>query len=227
MWHGVPFARQRRPIIGILRMCWLLPGSFDCLTPPPCCIQPKWGQPIQVCPYVHRACTNTGPECPLPLCKHTAQELHEALSHVEWARCCTQWPTSPQPGLRPRSVWVVGAQPCGHVSANVNKCHAHSHRRRDGRGNIKCGRKPQQNSGVHRNLQVISRSTSHQQYPAPLSPCNKPTQTCQPMQTGAGHGSALPFGGGGVVLRLIHPPNHIRKIVLGKKKGGAEIGGQF
>ena len=30
MWHGVPFARQRRPIIGVLRMCWLLWGSFDC-----------------------------------------------------------------------------------------------------------------------------------------------------------------------------------------------------
>ena len=30
MWHGVPFACQRRPIIGVLRMCWLLPGSFDC-----------------------------------------------------------------------------------------------------------------------------------------------------------------------------------------------------
>ena len=30
MWHRVPFARQRRPIIGVLRMCWILPGSFDC-----------------------------------------------------------------------------------------------------------------------------------------------------------------------------------------------------
>ena len=26
MWHGVPFVCQRRPIIGILRMCWLLPA---------------------------------------------------------------------------------------------------------------------------------------------------------------------------------------------------------
>ena len=33
MWHGVPFACQRRPIVGVLRMCWLLPGSFDCF----CC----------------------------------------------------------------------------------------------------------------------------------------------------------------------------------------------
>ena len=33
MCHGVPFARQWRPIIGVLRMCWLLPGSFDCF----CC----------------------------------------------------------------------------------------------------------------------------------------------------------------------------------------------
>ena len=30
MWQGVPFARQRRPIVGVLRMCWLLPGSFGC-----------------------------------------------------------------------------------------------------------------------------------------------------------------------------------------------------
>ena len=29
MWHGVPFAHQRGPIIGVLRMCWLLRGSFD------------------------------------------------------------------------------------------------------------------------------------------------------------------------------------------------------
>ena len=34
MWHGVPFARQRRPVVGILRMCWLLWGSFDCLRCP-------------------------------------------------------------------------------------------------------------------------------------------------------------------------------------------------
>ena len=30
MWQDVPFARQQRPIIGVFRMCWLLPGS-----PPP------------------------------------------------------------------------------------------------------------------------------------------------------------------------------------------------
>ena len=33
MWRDVPFACQRRPIIGVLRMCWFLPGSFDCF----CC----------------------------------------------------------------------------------------------------------------------------------------------------------------------------------------------
>ena len=33
MWRDVPFARQRRPVIGVLRMCWLLPRSFDCF----CC----------------------------------------------------------------------------------------------------------------------------------------------------------------------------------------------
>ena len=33
MWQDVPFARQWRPIVGVLRMCWLSPGSFDCF----CC----------------------------------------------------------------------------------------------------------------------------------------------------------------------------------------------
>ena len=33
MWRDVPVARQRRPIVGVLRMCWLLLGSFDCF----CC----------------------------------------------------------------------------------------------------------------------------------------------------------------------------------------------
>ena len=30
---GVPFARQWRPVVGVLRLCWLLPGLFDCF----CC----------------------------------------------------------------------------------------------------------------------------------------------------------------------------------------------
>ena len=34
MWHDVPFARQRRAVVGVLRMCWLLPGSFDCFCYP-------------------------------------------------------------------------------------------------------------------------------------------------------------------------------------------------
>ena len=33
MWQDVPFARQRRPAVGILKLCWLLWGSFDCF----CC----------------------------------------------------------------------------------------------------------------------------------------------------------------------------------------------
>ena len=38
MWHGVLFACQRRPIVGVLRMCWLLPGS----PPPPPQIKLRW-----------------------------------------------------------------------------------------------------------------------------------------------------------------------------------------
>ena len=45
MWRGVPFARQRRPIIGVLRMCWLLPGSFDCF----CCPHTSVHRPSIAC----------------------------------------------------------------------------------------------------------------------------------------------------------------------------------
>ena len=45
MWHGVPFARQRRPIVGVLRMCWLLPGSFDCF----CCPRASVHRPPIAC----------------------------------------------------------------------------------------------------------------------------------------------------------------------------------
>ena len=45
MWHGVPFACQRRPIVGVLRMCWLLPGSFDCF----CCPHTSVHRPSTAC----------------------------------------------------------------------------------------------------------------------------------------------------------------------------------
>ena len=45
MWHGVPFACQRRPIVGVLRMCWLLPGSFDCF----CCPHTTVHRPSIAC----------------------------------------------------------------------------------------------------------------------------------------------------------------------------------
>ena len=45
MWHGVPFARQRRPIVGVLRVCWLLPGSFDCF----CCPHTSVHRPSIAC----------------------------------------------------------------------------------------------------------------------------------------------------------------------------------
>ena len=43
--HDVPFARQRGPIIGVLGMCWLLPGSFDCF----CCPHTSVHRPSIVC----------------------------------------------------------------------------------------------------------------------------------------------------------------------------------
>ena len=45
MRHGVPFACQRRPIVGVLRMCWLLPGSFDCF----CCPHTSVHRPSIAC----------------------------------------------------------------------------------------------------------------------------------------------------------------------------------
>ena len=45
MWHGVPFACQRRPIVGVLRMCWLLPGLFDCF----CCPHTSVHRPSIAC----------------------------------------------------------------------------------------------------------------------------------------------------------------------------------
>ena len=45
MWHGVPFACQRRPIVGVLGMCWLLPGSFDCV----CCPHTSVHRPSIAC----------------------------------------------------------------------------------------------------------------------------------------------------------------------------------
>ena len=45
MWHAVPFACQRRPTIGVSRMCWLLPGSFDCF----CCPHTSVHRPSIAC----------------------------------------------------------------------------------------------------------------------------------------------------------------------------------
>ena len=43
--RSVPFARQRSPIVGVLRMCWLLPGSFDCF----CCPYASVHRPSVAC----------------------------------------------------------------------------------------------------------------------------------------------------------------------------------
>ena len=42
---GVPFARQRRPVVGILRLCWLLWGSFDWF----CCPHTSVLRPSTIC----------------------------------------------------------------------------------------------------------------------------------------------------------------------------------
>ena len=71
MWHGVPFACQRRPIVGVLRMCWLLPGSFDCF----CCPHTSVHRPSIACLAVFlcgpgalflHALSGPSPICPFP-----------------------------------------------------------------------------------------------------------------------------------------------------------------
>ena len=62
MWHGVPFACQRRPIIGVLRMCWLLPGSFDCF----CCPHTSVHRPSIACLAVF-LCVPTAPHPTPPM----------------------------------------------------------------------------------------------------------------------------------------------------------------
>ena len=64
MWHGVPFARQRRPIVGVLRMCWLPPP------PPPVPSLPLPG--LSSRPYapflsLGRLCQRTPPPRTVPI----------------------------------------------------------------------------------------------------------------------------------------------------------------
>ena len=97
MWHGVPFACQRRPIIGVLRMCWLLPGSLDCF----CCPHTSVHRPSVACLAVF-------------LCGPGALFLH-ALS-----RPCTICPFPPHGWsapdglpllLRKQPIWAAGDTP--------------------------------------------------------------------------------------------------------------------
>ena len=41
----VPFACQWRPVVGVLRLCWFLPGSFDCF----CCPRASVNRPSITC----------------------------------------------------------------------------------------------------------------------------------------------------------------------------------
>ena len=83
MWHGVPFACQRRPIIGVLRMCWLLPGSFDCF----CCPHTSVHRPSIACLAVF-------------LCGPGALFIH-ALSGPSTTPTCPPSRQPSRPGLAP------------------------------------------------------------------------------------------------------------------------------
>ena len=45
MWQYVPFERQRRPVVGVLGLRWLLQGSFDCV----CCPHTSVLRPSVAC----------------------------------------------------------------------------------------------------------------------------------------------------------------------------------
>ena len=63
MWHDVPFAHQRRRIVGVLRMCWLLPGSFDCF----CCPRGSVHILLQCTAILIHPCSSLfAATCPIP-----------------------------------------------------------------------------------------------------------------------------------------------------------------
>ena len=118
MWHGVPFACQRHPIFGALRMCWLLPGSFDCF----CCPHTSVHRPSIACLAVFLCGPGalfphalSGPDtiCPFPPHSWSAPDGLSLLLRKQpiWAppaRSCHQcrpWlPTLPSPALPPPPV---------------------------------------------------------------------------------------------------------------------------
>ena len=91
MWHGVPFACQRRPIIGVLRMCWLLEGSFDCF----CCPHTSVHRPSIACLAVFLC----GPgAAPPPSHRHALVTCFELWT---WYHCA-----APQNAQRSEHPWA-------------------------------------------------------------------------------------------------------------------------
>ena len=100
MWQYVPFAHQRRPVVGVLGLCWLLWGSFDCFcchSLPLCvsvCVSPR-------CPAPHGVlgdlrCTVTAPSSlvlPTPVLSEV-RSLAWPTIPLHWAPQAPQrWPT--------------------------------------------------------------------------------------------------------------------------------------
>ena len=92
MWHGVLFACQRRPIVVVFRMCWLLPGLFDCF----CCPHTSVYRPSIACLAVFlcglgalflHALSGPSTICPFPPHGWSAPDGHPLLSRKQpiWA----------------------------------------------------------------------------------------------------------------------------------------------
>ena len=87
MWYGVPFARQWRPVVGVLRLCWLLPGLFDCC----CCPRASVHRPSITCLSVflcappplptHVHSPVIGRACGTPHVRRSSLPAHHIASH--------------------------------------------------------------------------------------------------------------------------------------------------
>ena len=97
MWHGVPFACQRRPVVSLLRLCWLLRGSFDCF----CCPHTSVLRPSTTCLSVF-PCTGNPPPPPPPPPPHMCSQNDQRDVGIILSRRCWGRPPPP-PGTAGRA----------------------------------------------------------------------------------------------------------------------------
>ena len=103
MWR-VPFVRQRCPVVGAPRLCWVLRGSFDS-----CCCPPHLRRP----PVVHNlprcvlVCVR--PRCPTP--PRVVPAVQPLRSTTPWVVRTHDAPPPPVPTLRSGHLGGVPSEP--------------------------------------------------------------------------------------------------------------------